>query len=84
MKRGSQKSLIIAVIGAVVWIFSAIIGLYIQINSTPFHPTFEEALEPHSPTPFFICLVIAGIGFVVAVISGIKYLLDRFAHRLDK
>ncbi|OAS21556.1 hypothetical protein [Paenibacillus oryzisoli] len=84
MKRGWSKSLIIAVIGAVVWIFSSVIGLYIQITSTPFQPTFEEALEPHSPAPFFICLVIAGIGFVVAIISGIKYLLDRLTHRLDK
>lgn len=84
MKRGRPKSLIIAVIGAVVWIFSAVIGLFIQITSIPFQPTFEEALEPHSPAPFLICLVIAGIGFVVAIISGIKYLLDRLAYRLDK
>ncbi|GGA01017.1 hypothetical protein GCM10008018_54150 [Paenibacillus marchantiophytorum] len=84
MKRGRPKSLIIAAIGAVVWIFSAVTGLYIQITSIPFHPTFEEAIEPHSPAPFFTCLVISGIGFVVLVISGIKYILDRSAHRLDK
>lgn len=81
MKKGTSKSLIIAMIGVVVWILGAVIGLYIQLTSTPFQPTFEETLEPHSPAPFFICLAIGGIGFVVAVIFGIKYVLDRLTHR---
>ncbi|NOV04000.1 hypothetical protein [Paenibacillus planticolens] len=73
-----KKSLIIAAIGTVVWIFSGILGLYIQLTSTPLQPTFEETLKPYNPAPFFICLAFAGIGFLVAVISGIKYLLDRY------
>ncbi|CAM3615572.1 hypothetical protein PALU110988_30370 [Paenibacillus lupini] len=65
-----KKSLLFAIIGAIVWLGAAFLGgLYTMQDHSNF-------LADPSPVPLFIYSFISGIGFLVTIASFIIYVVS--------
>lgn len=76
MRKGTKRALVIAIIGAAVWILSFGIGIAINItsmsNSSDIHSSF---------IPFMVTALIGGFGFLTAIVSGIICVLFNLQDR---
>ncbi|NEW07981.1 hypothetical protein GK047_18435 [Paenibacillus sp. SYP-B3998] len=77
MRKSTKKALIIAIIGVVVWILSVGIGISIQFASMSNHD------ENASFVRFLLFLLVGGLGFMTALVSGIIWLLFYLQDRKE-
>jgi hypothetical protein len=70
-----KKSLLFAIIGAIVWFGAAFLGGLYFFNTMQDHSNF---LADPSPVPLFIYSFISGIGFLVTIASFIIYVVSLF------